>query len=114
MDESVLIDVKKLLGIDKSDNSFDPDLIIYINSFIPVLGQLGVDVDREFELYDEYDTWDDFISTQNGLQTIKTWMALKVRKVFDPPQSSTTMEALNSMINELEWRINVEVDPKNE
>lgn len=112
MDESILVEIKKLLGIDADDTSFDTDIIIHINSFIPVLFQLGVNVDPNFAITGNDEVWADLISTQNRLQTVKTWLYLKVRKVFDPPQSGTTMEALNSSLNELEWRINVTVDPE--
>ena len=111
MNDSILNDVKKILGIDEADDSFDTDLIIYINTMLLPLRQLGVNTSSDFVLHDASETWEDLIYNQNGLSAIKTWLALKVRKVFDPPQSGTTMEALNSSINELEWRINVEVDP---
>ena len=32
-------------------------------------------------------------------------MALKVRLLFDPPQSSSVMDAIKSQISELEWRL---------
>lgn len=38
-------------------------------------------------------------------------MYLKVKLLFDPPLSSSTVEAMKSQINELEWRLNVAVDP---
>ena len=36
---------------------------------------------------------------------------LKVRLIFDPPQSSSIIDAMNRTISELEWRLNVAVDP---
>ena len=46
------------------------------------------------------------------LAGVKTYIYLKVRLVFDPPQSSAAMEAIKQNIAELEWRLNVTVDPK--
>ena len=36
---------------------------------------------------------------------------MKVKLMFDPPTSSAIMESMNRMIGELEWRLNVAVDP---
>lgn len=42
---------------------------------------------------------------------MKAYVAVKVRLLgFDPPQSSTTMEALKNTASEMEWRLNVEHD----
>ena len=46
MEESILISIKKLLGITKDDTDFDTDIIIHINSVLAVLSQLGVGPDR--------------------------------------------------------------------
>ena len=35
---------------------------------------------------------------------------MKVRLLFDPPQSSSVMDATKSMISELEWRLYTECD----
>ena len=40
MEESILISIKKLLGITKDDTDFDTDIIIHINSVLAVLSQL--------------------------------------------------------------------------
>ena len=40
--ESILISIKKLLGIDESYTHFDPDIIIHINSVFSILTQMGV------------------------------------------------------------------------
>ena len=42
MDDSILNDLKKMLGIDTELNVFDQDLIIHINSVFMTLHQLGV------------------------------------------------------------------------
>ena len=109
MEDSILNTIKKMLGIDESDKSFDLDIITNINSAFNVLKQLGVGPEEGFMIEDAMDEWEDYTDSIH-LNDIKTYIYLKVRKVFDPPQNSTVMEALNSAINELEWRINIEVD----
>lgn len=110
MEDSILISIKKLIGLDSEDKSFDTDLIMHINSSIDVLRQLGVNAEN-FYVEDNGATWEDYLPSSDLFQLVKTYIYMKVRKWFDPPQNGTTMEALNSSIAELEWRINVTVDP---
>lgn len=113
MEDSILISIKKLIGLDSEDESFDIDLIMHINSAIDVLRQLGVTAEG-FYVEDDGATWEDYLPSSDLLRLVRTYIYMKVRKWFDPPQNGTTMEALNSSIAELEWRINVTVDPSQE
>ena len=45
------------------------------------------------------------------MEMVKTYVSKKTRLIFDPPTSSSVMEALKGIISELEWRLNVSVDP---
>lgn len=112
MEDSILISIKKLIGLEADDTSFDVDLIMHINSAIDVLRQLGVDKDSGFYVEDDSATWDEYLQSSEYFQLVKTYIYMKVRKWFDPPQNGTTMDALSSSIAELEWRINVTVDPE--
>ena len=111
MEESILLTIKKLIGVGDDDNSFDVDLITHINSVFGILWQLGVGPYEGYEIEDEGNTWIEFLPNKKYLNTVKSYVALRVKKVFDPPQSSSVMEALTATINEYEWRINVMVDP---
>jgi hypothetical protein len=77
-----------------------------------ILTQIGVGPESGFAIKDQLDEWTDFIPSGYNLESIKTYVYLKVKLIFDPPQSSSAMEAMKQMISELEWRINVEVDPE--
>lgn len=112
MEESILVSVKKLIGLAPEDDSFDTDLIVHINSAIDVLRQMGIN--SELYVEDETLTWGDYLPSDEYLQMVKSYVYMKVKKWFDPPQNGTAMEALNSSIAELEWRINVTVDPEKE
>ena len=114
MEDSILVSIKKLTGLDSEDKSFDTDLIIHINSAFDVLHQLGVGPDEGFYINDESAIWEDYLPESQNLRLVKSYVYMKVRKWFDPPQNGTTMEALNSSIAELEWRLNVTVDPSSE
>lgn len=111
MSDSILITIKKLLGIEKSYTPFDADIIIHINSAIAILNQIGVGVDG-FVVNDENDTWLDFLGETTQLEMVKSYMYAKVRSMFDPPTGSIVAEALNKTLAELEWRISVTVDSK--
>ena len=110
--ESILTSIKKLLGIAEEYEHFDNDIIMHINSVFMILTQLGVGPSKGFVITHSSASWDDFLPEGGEkLQAVKTYMYMKVRLMFDPPTSSAVMESMNRMINELEWRLNVVVDP---
>lgn len=109
--ESILTSIKKLLGITEDCEDFDPDLIMHINSVFMILNQLGVGPKNGYRIEDKFSTWDEYISYEDDLDSIKSYMHMKVKLLFDPPLSSTVMTCMNQMISELEWRLNVAVDP---
>ncbi len=108
--ESILTSVKKMLGITKDHTVFDTDIIIHINSVFMILNQLGVGVDG-YSITNDLDAWSDFIpENSKNFESVKTYVYLKVKLIFDPPMSSAVMEAMKQMISELEWRLNVEAE----
>ena len=109
--DSILTSVKKMLGIPEDYEQFDMDIIMHINSVLMILTQLGVGPEEGFAIADKTDEWDDFIGDNVLLELVKSYVYLKVRLIFDPPQSSSVIEAMNRQISEFEWRINVAVDP---
>ena len=109
--DSILTSIKKLLGITEEYENFDQDIIMHINSAFMILNQLGVGPKSGFSISDKSSTWDEFIPESSNLEAVKTYVHLKVKLMFDPPLSSTVIEAIKSQINELEWRLNVSVDP---
>lgn len=110
--DSILDSVKKMLGIDASDTSFDTDVLIQINSALNILTQLGVGPEDGFAIEDSGEKWSNLIGDNKLLNLIKSYVYLKVRMAFDPPTSSTAADSFKSYLSELEWRINVTVDPK--
>lgn len=119
MNESILTSVKKGVGgITETDEGFDPELIMHINTVLSTLTQLGVGPKSGFSIEDKSTTWNDFVGDDPRLNMIKTFVVLSVRMIFDPPTSGAAAEAFKSKIAELEWRLNVQVeselDDKNE
>lgn len=110
MNESILISIKKLLGLTANDNSFDTDIIIHINTALMVLNQLGVGPEEGFSIESSEEDWSDFVDDKEHLDAIKTYIYLKVKIVFDPPQHGPTEDALKESIREYEWRLNVKAE----
>ena len=109
--ESILNSIKKLLGIDETYEAFDTDIIMHINSVFSVLNQLGVGPEEGFYITGDTQTWTDFLGDRKDIELVKSYVYMKVRLIFDPPQSSAVMESMNRAISEFEWRANVAVDP---
>lgn len=112
--ESILTSIKKLLGITEDYEHFDTDIIIHINSVFSILTQIGVGSDTGFSISDKTATWSDFISDNTNLEMVKTYVYLKVKLLFDPPLNSSVTNSIEKTINELEWRLNVAAELKEE
>ena len=108
--DSILTSIKKMLGITEDYEQFDSDLIMHINSVFMVLNQLGVGPEPGFRIADKEAVWSDYISDEENLDSVKSFMHLKVKLLFDPPASSAIIESMNRQISEFEWRLMVEAD----
>ena len=106
--ESILDSVKKLLGLESDYTAFDTDIILHINSVFMILRQLGVGPEQGFAITDRTSVWGDFVNDSYRLDLIKSYVYLKVRMMFDPPQHSALVESVNNLIAEFEWRLNIQ------
>lgn len=104
--DSILNSVKKVLGIEAEDTSFDVDIVMHINTVFSTLYQLGVGPETPYHIEDETQTWDEF-TTSMDLIAVKSYMYMKVRLIFDPPSTTTMYEAIDKHTKEFEWRLNV-------
>ena len=111
MQESILTSIKKLLGIAEDYTHFDTDIIMHINTVFMILMQLGVGPKAGFRIVDEGEVWADFLTSEQQLESVKTYIYLRVKMMFDPPTSGTVIQSTENLIKELEFRLNVEVDP---
>ena len=111
--ESILNSIKKLLGIAEDYDYFDSDIIMHINSIFATLTQLGVGPEDGFSIDDESEKWEDFLPEERMLHSVKSYMFMKVKLMFDPPLSSAVIECTKEQIKELEWRLQVAVDSAN-
>lgn len=107
MADSILNDTKKILGFEEDDTGFDLDIMTHINSALVTLEQIGIGPDGGFLIEDATATWDDFIEGDVRLNSVKTYLYLKVRLLFDPPATSFHLAAMKEQIEQIEWRLSV-------
>lgn len=112
MPESILESTKKLLGIGPGDTAFDTDITIFINSAFSTLHQLGVGPALGFAITDKSDNWETFTLSNPILNSVKSYVYMKVKLAFDPPATSFAIDAVKEQIKEAEWRLMVVADPK--
>lgn len=110
MENSILLSVKDYLSVSPEEDAFDQELILHINSAFMILRQLGVGPETPFVVEDETTTWQEFTDDDSILPVIKSYVTLKVRTLFDSPNSSSLSEALKNAISEYEWRLGIECD----
>ena len=104
--DSILITTKRLLGIEADYIQFDPDIVVAINSAFTNLQQIGVVPETGFSITGDSEVWTDFLGDRTDIELVKTYIYLKTRMVFDPPQTGYLLDAIKSQILEIEWRLN--------
>lgn len=110
--ESILVTIKKMLGLGEDYTPFDTDIIVHINSAFMTLTQLGIGPEEGFQITDANNTWGDFISDNEMIGAVTNYTYLTVRTLFDPPSNSFVMDAMQKQIEQLGWRLNVQAESK--
>lgn len=118
LENSILDDVKKTLGLaidddDAETDSYDPfnlDILLFINATFNRIKQLGVGPNTNFSIASNEETWGDFFQDLQVVEMVRAYMFLSVKMQFDPPTSSTAAEAYKSLIDKYEWCMNVDVE----
>ena len=109
VEDSILLSIKKLLGMEPEEfDQYDVDITLHINTVIETLNQIGVDMPDGFSVTDKTVLWSDYLNRAQYSQikdSIKSYIYLKVRLVFDPPTNTSLINAINESVKELEWRI---------
>ena len=113
MQESILTSIKKLLGITEDYTHFDTDIIMHINSVFMILMQLGIGPAEGFSITGDSEVWSDFLSDATWFESVKSYVYLKVKLIFDPPQSGTLLNAMEKQVSEFEWRCQEEQEFRN-
>lgn len=106
-DDSILYNIKKLIGMDYEYQAFDMDLTIHINSVFATLNQLGIGPIDGFIITGYDELWSDFTDSDKKLSSVKSLVYLRVKLQFDPPETSYARDSMDKMAKEYEWRLNV-------
>lgn len=112
MTDSILNSVKKKLGLEEDYTDFDQDIIDYINAAFLSLQQIGVGPESGFLIEDAEAEWWDLLGDNPLLNAVKTYITLKVKNVFDPPQTSFHQTSMDNQIQQYEWRLAAAVQPE--
>ena len=107
--DSILLSVKKKLGILPDYHHFDDEIIMDINSAFFILNTLGIGPKEPFTIQDESAVWSDFV-TSGKIELVKSYIPLRVRLLFDPPTSSYLADSINKQISEFEFRMQVDCE----
>lgn len=119
-DASILDTLKTAVDIpvDVDYAAFDNKLKMFANAAFMTLDDLGVGPAGGFFLHDSSTTWADYApvdetSFENAEEYLKyfgalqTYVGLKVRMLFDPPDTQYLVAAFDKVTEELGWRLNV-------
>ena len=108
MGDSILESIKKLIA---SDDYFDTDLIIHINTVFAKLQQTGVCPEGGFSISDNTAVWSDYTGSEAIFNMVKTYVTLQVKLYFDNSTlSSYVIDLMKEQSAELEWRLNSACD----
>lgn len=110
MENSILKSTKKMLGLADDYTAFDHDVVVHINSALADLDQMGVGPVGGFAIDDDgAEEWDDFVTegiTGPNLNSVRSYVFLRVKMLFDPTQFTGAMkDAAEAQILKMEWRM---------
>ena len=109
--ESILTLIKKLAGnLEEENIDFDEEIISDINTVFSDLWEMGVGPSEPFYIEDKTSVWTDFMPEVGKLESVKTYIHLRVKLMFDPPQSQSLIASIERQIDKLEWRLSVAPD----
>ena len=109
MTTSILNDIKHTLGLLAQDESFDQDIMLFVNGEISDLTQIGVGDPLGFMIEDAEATWDQWI-TDPRLNSVKSYIFLSVKLKFDPPPTGFATAAMERQLEQMQFRINTAAD----
>lgn len=108
--DSILESVKRHMPVTAGNPDFDAELIDHINAVFDDLLQLGVGPAEGYSIDGASQTWSDYFQSSRRYASAQEVVWMRVKLVFDPPASSTALQALQSMCTERMTRLRDQVD----
>lgn len=115
LSNSILSSVKKLIGINEEDTSFDLDIMFNINAASSTLFQLGV-LKKPYTVTSKDDTYHHLVpdGSEDVVNLIKMYFVYKTKLGFDSSGLTGTMsQTIKELISETEWRLMASFNPDN-
>ena len=111
-EELILATIAKMVdadGLEGTNEYFNIDLLVHINSFLLDLYQVGVG-ERGFVVTKDT-TWADYLGENVGvLGAVKDYLYMQTKLVFDPPQSSAAQTAMKETSERLLYRLREQLE----
>lgn len=104
--ETILGTIRSMLDLDPEGTDFNTTIIPLINGTFSRLKLLGVEIPVGFRVdQNGTKTWLDMLGQEqyDTLEEIPTFICLKVRLAFDPPQNSFLVEGIKELISQIEF-----------
>lgn len=114
MSYSILEGIRRGCNVDQESDDFDEELIPIANSVFSELTELKVGPEEGFTIGSTMEVWEDYCTDKVLLGFVKQFVYKSVRLSFDPPASSTILEAMKNEILKLEWKIIDHLERQNE
>ena len=110
LDESILNSIKKLLGVTLDNTVFDDVIALHINTVLANLISKGIGPQENgYQITSSANTWNEFLGEKPLLiQNVKSYVYIKVKLLFDPPQNNAMKEAFESQAKEIEYLVYTE------
>lgn len=108
---NILNSIKQNLGISEDCLDFDSEIISYTNMVFFTIKDIYIATNDFFILKDGSETWDMYTNDEELISLLIPYITLKVKLLFDPPNSSSYNNSINTTIKELEWRLFMKGDP---
>lgn len=108
--DSILEYVKRHMPVTAGNTDFDAEIIDHINAVFDDLLQLGVGPAEGYSIDGASQTWSDYFRSSRRYASAQEVVWMRVKLVFDPPASSTALQALQSACAERMTRLRDQVD----
>lgn len=111
MTEGIIVTIRKAMGLNEDDSSFDTDLLIHVNSAIVTLNQNGI---GQSIMINDTTTWQELKKegrekSDEAFPMLVGYVKLFTKLLFDPPPPSAVEYHKNSK-DEMLWRLRLVYD----
>ena len=101
----ILPDVRSACNLEKTDTSFDNQLIPLINAQLMMAHEFGVG-QSGFVISNGTETWNEWLgAAADKLAAAQTWLGYSVLLLFDPPDNATVLKAYRETLDKMEWML---------